>query len=70
MNRILTNLKKIGCTISETKSQFCMPKFRVIKFVCNALGRHPNISKIIKIVKWFFPNNIIEAKTFISVGMS
>jgi hypothetical protein len=69
MNRVLTNLEKAGCTILKAKSQFCMPRFRVIKFVCDALERHPNISKIIKIVEWLFPNDIAEIRIFVRVAI-
>jgi hypothetical protein len=51
MNRILTNLKRTECTISGAKSQFCMPKLRIIRFIYDTLKRYPDISKIIKIIK-------------------
>jgi hypothetical protein len=51
MDEILTNLEKTRYTISKAKSQFCMPRLRVIKFIYDTLKRHPNISKIIKIMK-------------------
>jgi hypothetical protein len=44
-----------------------MPGFRVIKFICDALGRHSNIFKVIKIIKWPFPNDIAEIRAFIKV---
>jgi hypothetical protein len=44
-----------------------MPGLRVIKFICDALKRHSDISKIIKIVKWFSPNDIAEIRVFIKV---
>jgi hypothetical protein len=67
INRVLVNLERVRCTISEIKSQFYMPKLRIIKFICDTLRRHFNISKIIKIIKWFFPNNVIEVRAFIKV---
>jgi hypothetical protein len=36
-------------------------------FICDVLGRYPDIFKIIKIVEWFLPNDIIEARVFIRV---
>jgi hypothetical protein len=44
-----------------------MPRLRVMRFIYDILKRHPNISKVIKIVKWFFPNNITEIKNFVRV---
>jgi rRNA processing protein Gar1 len=67
INGILANLERAECTILKAKSQFCMSRFRVIGFICDILGRYPNTFKVIKIVKWLFPNNIVEAKTFIRV---
>jgi hypothetical protein len=67
INGILANLEKVRYTILKAKSQFCIPGFRVIEFVCDILKRYFNIFKIIKIVKWPFPNNIAEIRAFIKV---
>jgi hypothetical protein len=67
MDGVLADLEKIGYTILGAKSQFCMPGLRVIRFVCDALKRYFNIFKVIKIMKWPFPNNIVEVRAFIRV---
>jgi hypothetical protein len=69
MDEILADLKRVRCTISETKSQFCMPGLRIIEFICDILERYPNIFKIIKIVEWPSPNNITEARAFIKMAI-
>jgi hypothetical protein len=69
MDRILANLERVGCTILRAKSQFCMLRLRVIGFICDALGRHFDTSKIIKIVEWPSLNNIAEAKIFVRVAV-
>ena len=69
MDGVLTNLEKAEYTISEIKSQFCMPKLRVMGFIYNALKRHSNIFKIIKIVKWPPPNDIAEIRAFIKMAI-
>jgi hypothetical protein len=51
MDGILANLERARYTILRAKSQFCMPGLRIIEFICDTLGRHPDISKIIKIVE-------------------
>ena len=51
MDRVLADLERAECTISRVKSQFCMPKLRVIGFIYDTLKRHPNIFKVIKIMK-------------------
>jgi hypothetical protein len=69
MDGVLANLKRVECTILEAKSQFCMPELRVIGFVCDILGRHSNIFKVIKIVKWPSPNDIAEVRVFIRMAV-
>jgi hypothetical protein len=44
-----------------------MPRFRVIKFIYDILKRHSNTFKVIKIIKWFSPNDIAEVKAFIRI---
>ena len=44
-----------------------MPGIRVVRFVCDALGRYPNISKIIEIMEWSSSNDVSEARIFIKV---
>jgi hypothetical protein len=51
INGILANLERARYTISEAKSQFYMPKLRVMEFICDTLKRHPDIFKVIKIIK-------------------
>jgi hypothetical protein len=51
IDEILADLERAKYTISGAKSQFCMPRLRVIRFVCDALERHSNIFKVIKIVE-------------------
>jgi hypothetical protein len=67
MDKILTDLKRAKYTILKAKSQFYMPRLRVVRFIYDTLKRHPNISKMIKIVKWPLPNDITETKAFIKM---
>jgi hypothetical protein len=67
MDGILINLERAGCTISGVKSQFCIPKLRVMGFIYDILKRYPNTFKIIKIIEWFFPNDIAEVRAFIKI---
>jgi hypothetical protein len=69
MDGVLINLERVRYTISGAKSQFCMPKLRVIGFICDVLERHSDISKIIKIVEWLSPNNIAETRAFIKMAV-
>jgi hypothetical protein len=63
----LADLKRVKYTILEAKSQFYMPEFRVIEFIYDILERYPNTFKIIKIIKWFFLNDITEVRVFIRI---
>ena len=67
MNGVLADLKRAEYTISGAKSQFCMSGIRVVGFICDSLGRHPDTSKVIKIVEWAPPNDVTEARAFIGV---
>ena len=67
LNSVLADLERAGCTISSPKSQFCMPGIRIVGFVCNYLGKHPNSAKVIKIVKWAEPLDVSQARVFIRI---
>jgi hypothetical protein len=69
MDRVLADLERAGCTILKAKSQFCMSRLRVVGFICDALGRYPDIFKVIKIVKWPFPNDVAEARVFVKMAV-
>ncbi len=51
MDRVLADLERTGCTISGAKSQFYMAGIKVIGYLCDIEGRHPDTAKIIKIFK-------------------
>jgi hypothetical protein len=51
MDKVLADLERIRYTISEAKLQFYIPRFRVIRFICDTLKRYSNIFKVIKIMK-------------------
>jgi hypothetical protein len=65
LNDVLTNIKKVDCIIFEEKSQFCCEKLRVIDFVCDVEKRHSDTAKIIKILNWFFYQDVADVREFI-----
>ena len=67
MDGVLVDLERIKYTISRVKSQFYIFRFRVVGFIYDTLERHPNTSKIIKIVEWPSPNDVAEVKAFVEV---
>ncbi len=44
-----------------------MAGIKVVGYIYNSEGRHPDVSKITKILEWPPPNNITTARVFISV---
>ena len=67
LDTILINLKRTGATVSKNKSQFYIAGIKMIGYIYNFKNRHPDVSKIIKILKWPPLNNIIIIRAFISV---
>ena len=67
IDRTLADLERAGLTIAGAKSQFCMPGIKIVGFICDEHGRHPDSSKIVKIIKWPLPVNATEARVFIRV---
>ncbi len=51
LDKILADLERIDCTILSAKSQFYIADIRVIRYLCDIEGRHPDTTKIIKILK-------------------
>ena len=49
LDRVLTNIERSRATISVKKLMFYQADLKIIGYVCDANGRYPKISKIIKI---------------------
>lgn len=41
LDRVLADIERAGATISGVKSQFWMAGLKIVGFVCDAQGRHP-----------------------------
>lgn len=67
LDAVLADLERAGCTISGVKSQFCMAGLKIVGFVCDADGRHPESAKIIKILDWPECKDVSEIRAFIGV---
>jgi len=44
-----------------------MVGIKVIGYLCDIEDRYPDITKIIKIFKWLYCDNVIEARAFLGV---
>ena len=51
LDKVLADLEHAGATILGEKSQFCMPRVKIVGYVYDAKGRHPDKAKVAKIVK-------------------
>ena len=64
---VLADIERAEATVSGEKSQFCMRGLKVVGFVCNINGRHPDAAKVIKIVDWPDPVDTTGAAAFLGV---
>ena len=67
LDGVLADIERAGCTISPDKSQFCCAGIRIVGFICDGDGRHPDTVKVIKIVEWPPCSSPTEARGFIGV---
>ncbi len=50
LDKVLADLERAGVTIAGAKSQFCQAGFKIVGHICDADGRHPDTSKVLKIL--------------------
>ena len=67
IERDINKFKKTYYTISNEKFQFCIVDFKIVDFICHLNNRFFETIKIIKILKWFFRQNVSEVHAFIEV---
>jgi hypothetical protein len=48
LDAVLADLERAGATISAVKSKFCMAGLKIVGYVCDAEGRHPDSTKVLK----------------------
>ena len=64
---VMTEIERAGATISGYQSTFAADGLKVVAFVCDGEGRHPDQEKVRKIVEWPPCTSITEAKAFIGI---
>ena len=67
LDNVLADVERSGGTIHGGKSQFCMDGVKLLGYLCDFNGRHPEESKVRKIVDWPAPNNTTEARAFLGI---
>lgn len=63
----MTSIELAGLMIAGEKSQFAVPEIKVVGFIYDADGRHPETAKIIKILNWPPCQNLQETRGFLGV---
>jgi len=67
LDAVLADLERAGATISAEKSMFCMAGLKIVGYVCDANGRHPDSAKILKILEWERCGDLTEARAFMGI---
>ena len=67
LDAVFVNLEKAGITIASTKSQFCYVGIKIVGFIWDLDGRHPDTSKDLKIFDWPKCINITAAQALMGV---
>ena len=50
-------------------SQFCCSRIKIVGYVCDSKGQHPDTSKVLKILDWLEYVDITTARVFMGVYM-
>lgn len=67
LDKTLLAVECAGATVAGEKSQWCMPGLKVVGYVCDAAGRHPESAKVEKIINWPTPQTVTEVKGFLGI---
>lgn len=67
LDKVLADLERAGASISAEKSMFCMAGLKIVGYVCDSSGRHPDSSKVLKVLKWRDCRDVQEARAFIGL---
>ena len=67
LDKVLADLERAGATIAGAKSQFCHTGIKIVGYICDADGRHPDTSKVLKILDWPECTDVTSARAFIGV---
>jgi hypothetical protein len=67
LDKVLADLERAGATMSAEKSMFCMAGLKIVGYVCDAKGRHPDAIKVLKMLEWETCKDLTEARAFIGI---
>jgi hypothetical protein len=69
LDKTLYLLELAGAVISAEKSQFAMGGVEIVGWVCDFNGRHPEESKVAKLVEWPVPKDKDELRSFVGLAV-
>ncbi len=67
LDKVLADLEQASVTIARAKSQFCRAGLKVVGYICDANGRHPDTSKVLKILDWPDGTDVTSTRAFMGV---
>jgi hypothetical protein len=67
IDQVLAAIERAGGTVSGEKSQFCFSGVKIVGYVCDSEGRHPDTAKVIKILDWPPCHDLNGARGFLGV---
>ena len=67
IDRTLLQLERAGFTISGEKMQLCMPAIDLVGFICDSDGRHPDLTKVSKILSWTICGDRRDIRAFLGL---
>ena len=67
LDKVLADLEQADITIASAKSQCCQARSKIVGYICDANGRHPDTSKVLKILNWPECTDVTFAHAFIGI---
>ena len=66
LDKVLERFERAGATVGP-KSQYCLPGLKIVGYVTDSEGRHPETTKVKKILEWKPCESVTDARAFIGV---
>lgn len=67
LDAVLADLDLAGITIAGAKSQFCCSGIKIVGYTCDSEVRHPDTSRVLKILDWPECVDVTTARAFMGV---
>jgi len=67
LDKVLLAIELAGATVVGEKSQWYKPGVKVVGYICDKDGRHPEAKKVEKVLNWPEPKNASDVKGFIGL---